>query len=399
MQKTIQCLRSLMLAAGILLLAPAVVSGHDCGQQSLYELTVGQTDNYTIMANGISTVYRVSNNTSPSVASVTPQTLGNATDGVFSIMALAPGETMITIFWDATAGEGVTGNCTFTVRVTRPPSAFSLVQANCSSPGSPRTIYRNLSERNYGITVEATTTCQQTFTVKDRMTGMPFGTETVRAGARTFEMLAPSNTFIEMTCIGTGTCSYRLGGVLTTRDVHEKCDFGPEKVYENLSGKDLDVTIEGSTTCPTQSFTVVDGSGRETPDSGNVGEGTRLFSFRVRRGHSIVIFCTGAGGTGACNYIVAVPRSGTPQSGQVGCGGDQRIYRNSSGREMEVTVQVTASCNGATLTVSGDDGGEAVPAGETRTRTFTLAAGGTINLNCAGPLFGGSCTYTILEGT
>ncbi|MBI4468011.1 MAG: hypothetical protein HY650_01675 [Acidobacteria bacterium] len=303
MHRTIRLLINLVLPAGIFLLAPATVSGHDCGQ-SLVELTVGQTATYTIVSHGIATAYGVTNNTSPVVAGVTPQTLGNVNDGVFTIMALAPGERMVTIFWDASAAEGVTGNCTFTVKVTRPANAFSLVQTGCTSSGSAGTIYRNTSEKNYGITVEAITTCQQAFIVKDRMTGMPFSTDIIRAGTRTFEVLVPSNTFIEMTCTGSGTCSYRLRGLLTTRDIHEKCDFGPKKVYENLTSKDLDVTVEGNTTCPTQSFTVIDRSGKENPESGNVAEGTRLFSFMVRSGHSIMMFCTGESGMGDCNYIL-----------------------------------------------------------------------------------------------
>ncbi|MBI4468697.1 MAG: hypothetical protein HY650_05165 [Acidobacteria bacterium] len=51
----------LLLLLGSALLAPARVSAHECGQ-TLYELSVGQTAEYTIGAFNLGTNYRVTNN-------------------------------------------------------------------------------------------------------------------------------------------------------------------------------------------------------------------------------------------------------------------------------------------------------------------------------------------------
>lgn len=273
----------------------------------------------------------------------------------------------------------------------RPPDAFSTVERDCSPGGSPHTIYMNRSREMIRVTIEANTTCQQEFMVRGSTV------QTLQETSGTFELAVPSLQSIDMKCTGSGTCAYRIRGFVAASDISERCNFGPAPIYENKTDKAITVTVEGRTSCQLH-FGRINSRGSEVERVDILGE-TRLFSFRVGKDESIAMSCDGPSGVKDCNYILAVPRTGTSRSGQVGCGTQsQEIYRNNSGRNMEVTVQVTAACDGAMLTVGGRAGGDLIDPGATSARTFTVPNGGTLELECpgSGP---GNCSYTILEGT
>ncbi|MBI3951301.1 MAG: hypothetical protein HY314_12700 [Acidobacteria bacterium] len=402
MNKSIRLMMKLVLLVGSALLSAPAVWAHDCGTRTVV-LNPGGSDNRTI--NGITdngtdcpTTYMDAVVVDEDLKKILTVTVEKLDENDAKVTFKASGEFSgdpvtgtVMVPWTTTCPEGQ-GTCMYTVTVGRPPNAFSLVQSDCSSEGSARRIYSNRSNKELRITIDAATTCKQEFTVRDK-------TETLENEKRTFELTVPSFQSIDMKCTGSGTCSYRIRGFVTARDINESCDFGPETIYENMTDKEITVTVEGTTSCPQQTFGRITSLGTEG-ESVDIRGGTRLFSFRVGKGESIVMFCTGATGTGKCNYILAGPTSGTRQSDQVSCGDRQTIYRNLNlFNAKEVTVQVTASCDEATLILDGSAVGEPIPAGATRARTFTVPPRlGTIELECSGR-GAGSCTYTVIEGT
>lgn len=404
MKKRLRLLMNLVLLVGSALVSAPAVWAHNCDSAPVM-LNPGGSVRRTIDGETCTTTY-----SNPTIAAslqgiVTVSLAPVEHDDVVVTFEASrtfsgpPVTGMVTVPWTTTCPEA-RGTCTYTVTVSRSPSAFSFVESVCSSDGSPRTIYINRSDVNFGVTIDASTTCQQEFEVLDLTTGDPFGNQILNNEGRTFELLVLSNTRIVMTCTGSGDCSYRIRGFATTGEISENCRFGPEPIYENMTGKAVAVTVGGTSSCQSQSFTVLDSDGDELPGgsgSGSVSGGmTGLFSFNVPPGGSIMMQCNSVEGTGDCRYILAV-KTGTPQSGQVSCNRRQQIYRNSSGRDLDVTVQATAACNEATLTVDGSPGGDPIPPGETRTRTFTVPNRGTINLQCSGR-GGGNCSYTVVEG-
>jgi hypothetical protein len=268
----------------------------------------------------------------------------------------------------------------------RPSDAFSAVERDCSPSGATRTIYTNRSRQDIRLTIDATTTCKQEFIVGGRTV------QTLNTEARIFQLAVPSSQSINMKCTGSGTCAYRIRGFATAADISESCDFDTEPIYQNMTKGAITVTVEGRASCP-QSFGVVGTGGTPIDDVDIMGE-TRVFSFSVPQGHSIMMFCIGSRAIKDCNYILAIP-SGTPDPNQVACGTRATIHRNIVSEQV-FTVQVTAGCDTATLLVGGKPIGE-IPAGATRTRTFTVPRLTNIVLDCSGS-GPGNCAYTLIEG-
>ncbi|MBI3950287.1 MAG: hypothetical protein HY314_07525 [Acidobacteria bacterium] len=394
MNKSIRLLMNLVLFLSSALLSAPAAWAHDCGERTVV-LNPGGTKTITI--NGITdtgadcpTTYMAAEVEAEDLKKILTVTVEqrDANDAKVTFQASRdffgpPVTGMVMVPWTTACPEGQ-GACTYTVTVmeeTRTTNEFSLVPSVCSSDGSPRAIYVNNSSKEFRVTIDAATTCQQEFVDADRPRDVT-RRETVVNGERSFEFPVLPGKLIQMKCTGSGTCSYRIRGFVTAGDITESCDFGPELIYENMTGKEVTVTIEGTTNCPTQSFDVVAGNTVNQSFSVGSGERTQLFSFNVPPGQSVFMLCTGQTGAGKCRYIFAGPTTGTRQSDQVSCNRKKQIYRNGSGREVEVTVQVTASCNGATLTLDGRAGGNPIPAGRTTARTFTVPDGGIIELEC-----------------
>jgi hypothetical protein len=292
-----------------------------------------------------------------------------------------------------------------------PSDGFPTVEPiACSSSDPPdpaRTVYINQSRPNFGVIIDAKTTgsCRLEFYIFDLKTEMIDETTrkilTPENNKGTFNFIVPSDARLDMTCRGSGgTCTYRIGGFVTVGDISEGCGIRDAKIYENNTGKDIAVTIEGTTSCPVQTFTELLPNGDEDDEEGVSGSSdkrmTKLFSFDVVPGGSIKMFC--GPGTGSCNYILAFKRAGTPRSGQVRCGArSQEIYRNNSGGDMDVTVQVTAACPAFVRIKKGGFTQRqfGFRRGTTTTRTITVPNGQTLELECSGS--GGDCAYTVIE--
>jgi hypothetical protein len=288
---------------------------------------------------------------------------------------------------------------TIEVEVVRATDEFPPVEEQC---GFQDLIYKNNSANGVSVTVRATTTCNiQSFQVRDS-SGNPDATERLSRldGTRTFPFTVPASGSVTMTCSGTetDTCSYRIQGFATTPDKQEGCGFGPAPIYTNSSAKNVDVTIQATTTCDRQSFQVKDRSGnRVAGDSLTFMERTRTLTFTVPAGGSIEMNC--AGEDGECSYSFAVA-SGAVRDDEVACGRGQQIFTNRSRNSVDVTVQVTAFCeDGATIVLTGSSELEDISEGQTRTRTFTVPPRGAIALTCKSDRGGGKgCPYTVIEG-
>lgn len=111
------CLIALCLVLSIF--STDTVWAHICGPSTL-DLSIGKSQNYTISAQGISTVYEVSPGDT-NIAAISPLSL-EGTDGSFTISGIAAGQTTHTIFWIA-PDEDASGACSVTITVTSPASA------------------------------------------------------------------------------------------------------------------------------------------------------------------------------------------------------------------------------------------------------------------------------------
>ena len=101
----------------------------------------------------------------------------------------------------------------------------------------------------------------------------------------------------------------------------------------------------------------------------------------------------------------AVERSERPdvKTQEAECGEETEVYENHTRVDLCVTITVTDSCEpwDSTVTVQDEDGHEVaemeVPDGGSKTGSFTVPAGGMMELECAGdPDNGGCCDYQIL---
>jgi hypothetical protein len=121
----------------------------------------------------------------------------------------------------------------------------------------------------------------------------------------------------------------------------------------------------------------------------------------VPAGGSIDMTCRGTGEIDTCSYLIQ--GFGTTPDTSEGCGvGPELIYKNSSAKNVDVTLQATTERDRQSFQVKDKSGnrvaGDSLTfMGRTRIFTFTVPAGGSLEMSCEGG--DGECSYSLAVGS
>jgi hypothetical protein len=177
-----------------------------------------------------------------------------------------------------------------------------------------------------------------------------------------------------------------------------------EEIYKNNAANSVNVTVQatdncGSNSSSSSSFLRVYDEGVLKTSEYDIPDGlTRTVTFSVPAGGNIDIECNGADGN--CSYTLAESINVTLPTVTVDCGVVEEIYKNNTANSINVTVQATDNCDSSSSFLRVYDEGVHktseydIPDGLTRTVTFSVPAGGNIDIECNGA--NGNCSYTLV---